>query len=187
MVSFTAALFALIALASSVSAHWQGNTLNSTEIHKIGSHLSFNATQLAIRDLSARTIWPHQDYIDAHNNERAKHGAAALAWDDGLSASAQAWSNQCKFERSRAGQNLAAGTGGPTPAIAVGWWNAEAVEYDPKNPQASHWTQVVWKSSTRFGCAVTQCAAGTIFPADYIAYYFVCHYSPYGNVIGQFE
>ncbi|CAE6444087.1 unnamed protein product [Rhizoctonia solani] len=173
---------------SSVSAHWHGKTFNTTEIHMTGTHLEFNATLHTTRGLSGRTEWTHQEYIDAHNNERAKHGATAIVWDDFLSASAQAWSDQCKFERSRAGQNLAAGTGGPTPAVAVGWWNAEACEYDPKNPQASHWTQVVWKSTTRFGCAVTQCAAGTIFPVDYrgVASFFVCHYSPYGNVVGQF-
>ncbi|KAH7344519.1 CAP domain-containing protein [Rhizoctonia solani] len=127
-----------------------------------GTHLSFNATSHAAHNLSARAVWTQREYIDAHNIERAKQGAAALIWDDSLSTSAQAWSDQCKFEHSHAGQNLAAGTGGPTPATVVGG-------YDPNNPQPSHWAQVVWKSSTRLGCAMTQCAAGTIFPAEYIS------------------
>ncbi|CUA73801.1 hypothetical protein RSOLAG22IIIB_01318 [Rhizoctonia solani] len=135
MVSFTALVLTLVAAASSVSAHWHGKTFNTTEIHMTGIHLEFNTTLHTARGLSGRTEWSHQEYIDAHKNEHAKHGATAIVWDDFLSASAQAWSDQCKFERSRAGQNLAAGTGGPTPAVAVGWWNAEACEYDPKNPK----------------------------------------------------
>ncbi|KAJ1310965.1 hypothetical protein OPQ81_009476 [Rhizoctonia solani] len=186
MIFFTTSILTLVAAASSVSAHWRDKVANITEVHMTGTHLGFNATSHATRGLSARAVWLQQEYIDAHNNERAKHGAAALVWDDSLSASAQAWSNQCKFEHSQAGQNLAAGTGGPTPATAVGWWNAESADYNPSNPQASHWTQVVWKSTTRLGCAMTQCATGTIFPAEYVTNYFVCHYSPYGNVIGQF-
>ncbi|CAE6425088.1 unnamed protein product [Rhizoctonia solani] len=167
MICFTTVL-TLATAVGSVSAHWRDNVSNITEIHKTGTHLG-NETSRTARNLSART-----------------HGAAALIWDDNLSASAQAWSDQCKFEHSQAGQNLAAGTGGPTPATAVGWWNDESADYDPNDPQPSHWTQVVWKSSTRLGCAMTQCAAGTIFPEEYVANYFVCHYSPYGNDIGQF-
>lgn len=188
MVQFAASVLALVAAASSVSAHWRSDgPSNTTEVHITGTHLGYNTTSHATRDLSTRAVWLQQEYITAHNNERAKHGAKALVWDDALSASALAWANQCKFQHSRAGENLAAGTGGPTPATAVGWWNAESSSYNPSSPAASHWTQVVWKSTTKFGCARAQCAAGTIFPASYgVANYFVCHYSPVGNVIGQF-
>ncbi|CAE7119688.1 unnamed protein product [Rhizoctonia solani] len=182
MVRFTASVLALVAAASSVSAHWRDNTSKSSEIHITGTHLNFNATS----HLSTRAVAQQQQYLDAHNNERAKHGAVALVWDDSLSASAQAWANQCKFEHSQAGQNLAAGTGNPSAATAVGWWNDESKDYNPNNPQYSHWTQVVWKSTTRLGCAMSQCAPGTIFDASYVANYFVCHYNPAGNVIGQF-
>ncbi|KAF8609796.1 PR-1-like protein [Ceratobasidium sp. AG-I] len=179
---FTSSVIGLVlAATTSVSAHWRSN---ATEIHTTGSHL--NATAHTARHLDTRAVWLQQEYIDAHNNERAKHGAKALIWDDSLSASALAWANQCKFEHSQSGQNLAAGTGGPTPATAVGWWNAESKDYNPSSPQYSHWTQVVWKSTTKFGCARKECPAGTIFDASYVANYFVCHYSPAGNVIGQF-
>ncbi|CEL58179.1 Fruiting body protein SC7 OS=Schizophyllum commune GN=SC7 PE=2 SV=1 [Rhizoctonia solani AG-1 IB] len=182
MVHLTTSILALAVAAGSVSAHWRDSTSRATEIHMTGTHLGFNATSL----LSARAVPQQQQYLDAHNNERAKHGAKALVWDDALSASAQAWANQCKFQHSQAGQNLAAGTGNPSAATAVGWWNDESKDYNPSNPQYSHWTQVVWKSTTKLGCAMKQCAAGTIFDASYVANYFVCHYSPYGNVIGQF-
>ena len=58
-------------------------------------------------------------------------------------------------------------------------------EYDPSNPVPSHFTQVVWKASTQVGCAEAQCSG--IFAASFgLAKYFVCEYSPQGNVIGEF-
>ncbi|CAE6461693.1 unnamed protein product [Rhizoctonia solani] len=127
-----------------------------------------------------------EDYLAPHNNERAEHGAKALVWDDGLASSAQAWANQCKFQHSQSGQNLYAGTGNPTAADAIGAWNSEARDYDPENPEASHWTQVVWKETTELGCALNQCEPGSIFDAKYVANYYVCHYNPAGNVDGRF-
>ncbi|CAE6349471.1 unnamed protein product [Rhizoctonia solani] len=145
MVRFTAAAFVITAAASSASA-----------VSMTGTHL------LATRAVS-------QDYLTAHNNERAKHGASALVWDSGLASTAQTWANKCNFS-----------------ARTFGAWNAESKDYSPSNPQPSHWTQVVWKSTTKVGCALATCAPGTIFPANYNANYYVCNYSPYGNVLGQF-
>jgi uncharacterized protein YkwD len=102
-------------------------------------------------------------YLRAHNNERAKHGAAALTWSTTLEAAAQKWANKCVFKHSGGtlgpyGENLAAGTGSAySIASAVGSWNAEAPQYNPRNPQPSHWTQVVWKSTKQVGCAVALC------------------------------
>ncbi|CAE6425737.1 unnamed protein product [Rhizoctonia solani] len=125
-------------------------------------------------------------YLTPHNNERAQRGANALVWDDGLAASAQAWADQCKFQHSQTGENLYAATGDPTPANAVGAWNSESKDYNPGNPQYSHWTQVVWKATTKVGCAMKECPSGTVLGANYITRYYVCHYNPVGNVIGQF-
>lgn len=83
------------------------------------------------------------------------------------------------------GENLVAGTGAfPIPA-AVGLWVDEEAEYDLDNPSASHFTQVVWKSTTEVGCAVASCEG--IFAANLgNATYYVCEYFPAGNVVGQF-
>ena len=43
-----------------------------------------------------------------------------------------------------------------------------------------HFTQVVWKGSTKVGCYTGFCAKGTIF-ADFDAYYTACNYDPYGE------
>ena len=34
---------------------------------------------------------------------------------------------------------------------------AFSASYDPRNPVPSHFTQVVWKSTTKVGCAVHMC------------------------------
>ena len=40
-----------------------------------------------------------------------------------------------------------------------------AAQYDPSNPVASHFTQMVWKSTTQLGCAVQSCNG--IFDSSY--------------------
>ncbi|KDQ16642.1 hypothetical protein BOTBODRAFT_84364, partial [Botryobasidium botryosum FD-172 SS1] len=127
-------------------------------------------------------------YLVPHNTFRAKHGAKPLTWSNSLATSAQAWANRCQFRHSGTkgvGENLAAGTGNYTPANAIKSWTDESSQYDPKHPQYSHFTQVVWKSTIQVGCAVASCN-GIFDPKFGKANYYVCQYSPPGNVIGQF-
>jgi len=58
----------------------------------------------------------------------------ALTWDDSLAASAQSWTNGCKFQHSGAGENLAAGTGDFNAAAAVKAWVDEWTSYNPITP-----------------------------------------------------
>ncbi|CAE6400890.1 unnamed protein product [Rhizoctonia solani] len=132
-----------------------------------------------------RIIRQANEYLDAHNSFRAQHGANSLTWSSELEAKAQNWANGCVFEHGSTGENLAAGTAGFGAGAAVQLWNDEAGQYDPNNPQPSHFTQVVWKSTTELGCAVARCPAGTIYPEE--SDYHVCEYSSPGNVIGQFS
>ncbi|KAH9025066.1 CAP domain-containing protein [Lactarius hengduanensis] len=130
-------------------------------------------------------------YLSAHNTVRAQHGANPLTWSDELSAKAQQWADGCHFVHSggtlgQFGENLAAGTGsGYTIATAVKSWTDEVSDYDPSNPVASHFTQVVWKASTQVGCAVKDCN-GIFDPKFGIAHFHVCEYSPPGNVEGEY-
>ncbi|KAK7694568.1 hypothetical protein QCA50_001754 [Cerrena zonata] len=104
-----------------------------------------------------------QQYLAGHNSIRAQHGAAPLTWSDDAASKAQTWANNCVFQHSGGtlgpfGENLAAGTGDSYGiAEAIKSWTDEVSEYDPNNPQPSHFTQVVWKGTSQVGCAVQLC------------------------------
>ncbi|PCH33574.1 PR-1-like protein [Wolfiporia cocos MD-104 SS10] len=131
-------------------------------------------------------------YLNDQNSVRAQHGAVPLTWNNTLAAAAQDWANGCVFQHSGGklgpyGENLAAGTGSSYGInAAMSSWTDEESQYDPNNPQASHYTQVVWKATTQVGCAMQECNG--IFPPEYgTAQYYVCEYYPQGNVIGEFS
>lgn len=96
---------------------------------------------------------------------------------------------------SSAGQNLdsaASSDGKPAldgKAVLEHWINGkdEAGSYNPDNPTASHFTQVVWKSTTHVGCAVVECNLSLYNPSWWPAKYVVCNYSPAGNVEGEYK
>jgi len=105
-----------------------------------------------------------------------------------LEGFAQQWANNCVFEHSggkfgRIGENLAAGTGAYSIQEMINDWVVEVSDYNPNQPQPSHFTQVVWKETTEIGCAKQTCTG--IFGSTPTTYY-VCEYRPAGNVIGHF-
>jgi len=107
-----------------------------------------------------------------------------MQWSDELASKAQEWANKCVFQHSGGalgpfGENIAAGQTSMTQAV-TDWTTNEAGQYDPSNPQASHFTQVVWKATTTVGCAVQDCNL-SIFNGNK-AQFWVCEYSPQGNV-----
>ncbi|EJD04155.1 PR-1-like protein [Fomitiporia mediterranea MF3/22] len=133
-----------------------------------------------------------QAYLNAHNNIRSQHGASPLSWNDTLAVAAQKWANGCVFQHSGGkvgpfGENLAAGSGDYGITSAITSWTNEASQYNPSNPTASHFTQVVWKGSSQLGCAVKTCAAGALFGANFgNSNMYVCEYFPEGNMLGDF-
>lgn len=129
-----------------------------------------------------------EEYLTGHNDFRAKHGADPLTWSTELASTAQAWADKCVFEHSGGefGENLAAGSGDYSISSGIEAWTSESADYDPSNPQYSHFTQVVWKSTTELGCAYQMCDG--IFDASYgKAKFIVCEYNPAGNYIGEFD
>ncbi len=117
-----------------------------------------------------------------HNQLRKLHGAPALQWDDELANMAAKHAARCQFKHSsyRYGENLA--TGFPTPAAAIKAWYGESSDYSYRRPRFSsrtgHFTQLVWKSTTKLGCAVAACNGKNGTPGDFL----VCEYSPAGNI-----
>jgi pathogenesis-related protein 1 len=135
-----------------------------------------------------------------HNVERRKVGVPDLTWDPALAAIAQAWASKCEDKdapmglvdhnpnrgvgyQGSVGENIFGSSATASSEQAVSSWVAELNSYDYAKNSCSgvcgHYTQVVWKTTTKVGCAIYKCAGlkygGTL----------VCDYSPAGNVNGQ--
>jgi pathogenesis-related protein 1 len=133
----------------------------------------------------------------AHNDARATIPVPPLTWDPDLAAIAQAYAEKCVFQHSGhqgLGENLAAYyPPGHKAADAVEDWVGEKVDYDyatnkcAPNKVCGHYTQVVWKNSTRVGCGVATCNQNSPFGPKYPGAWenWVCNYTPPGNYIGQ--
>lgn len=128
--------------------------------------------------------------LERHNQLREKHCAPAMTWSDEVARVAQKWADglgrRCQLEHSGSdtyGENLAAGSEELMDAAHVAdMWYAEVEKYDFKkggfSMQTGHFTQLVWKESTRLGCGVSACKGLRIW---------VCNYDPPGNVQGEYH
>ncbi|OAA40044.1 putative effector 14 [Metarhizium rileyi] len=150
-----------------------------------------------------------------HNDARAKHSAGPLEWDNDLAQSASTLANTCVFGHDLKpggggyGQNIAAASTTDTSngqestqgskAVTDMWYLGEIKFYAnsfgranplqlPSDQQTGHFTQVVWKATTKLGCATVKCNPGTALRSDTKNYswYTVCNYKSPGNVGGQY-
>ncbi|KAH6695181.1 CAP domain-containing protein [Plectosphaerella plurivora] len=132
-----------------------------------------------------------QKALDAHNAARSEVNNAALSWDAGLEADALAWAQNLAnigslthSSGSGQGENLymSSGRSGDHLTSASDLWIAEKADYsgqkvgDGNFASYGHYTQAVWKSTTKVGIASASGPSGT---------YVVARYSPPGNMIGQ--
>ncbi|PRQ29911.1 hypothetical protein RchiOBHm_Chr5g0018951 [Rosa chinensis] len=136
---------------------------------------------------SSNTI---QQYLIPHNTERSKLGLPPLKWSNKLESYASWWARQrredCSLIHSNSefGENLFWGSGHDwKPSDAVKAWATESCYYNHKTNSCDqkkdclHYTQMVWKQSSKIGCAKVICRSGDTI--------FACVYDPPGNVIGQ--
>lgn len=135
--------------------------------------------------------------LAAHNNVRAQAGAQPLAWDPALGNAAAAYAMQLaltnrfqhsdRHARPGTGENLWMGTHGyySYDSMVRGWASEQsdfmpgifpAVSRSGNWEKVGHYTQMVWPTTTRVGCAVASNAR-----TDYL----VCRYSPAGNIDGR--
>jgi pathogenesis-related protein 1 len=140
-----------------------------------------------------------QVYVDAHNAVRAEVEEPAgytgawvplppVTWSETAAAGAQEWADHlatdldCGLEHAKSsgyGENLAAGTNVGAQR-AVDMWASEKSGYTYEKSYAfssdtGHYTQIVWRKSTRIGCASAKCSRSTVV---------VCRYEPPGNFLG---
>ncbi|CAK9154545.1 unnamed protein product [Ilex paraguariensis] len=133
-------------------------------------------------------------FLFAHNLVRAAKFELPLTWDFQLERYARWWAGQrqadCRLMHSfpeddfKLGENIYWGSGSSwTPADAVGAWAGEEKYYSyQKNScavgqQCGHYTQIVWRTTRRIGCARMVCRSGDVF--------MTCNYDPPGNYIGE--
>lgn len=132
---------------------------------------------LQVSAMSSKTT---QAIVKQHNRLRAKHHAPPLKWDKKLASYAQKWSNNCVFQHSNGpyGENLAMSY--PNWSSVIDGWYGEVDQYNYNNPGFSmstgHFTQIVWKSTTKIGCGVKTCNGRKIY---------TCSYAPFGNIGGN--
>ena len=141
---------------------------------------------------------------EAHNAVRAgvqtQPRLAPLVWDPALAATAAAWASKCidaapptglldhNADRSRGhpyvvGENIFGSSGPATARAAVTSWADEVSLYEYATNTCSgtcgHYTQIVWRTTLKLGCALQTC------PGLRFANAIVCNYGPAGNVAGQ--
>ena len=140
------------------------------------------ATQFPVRILAAQ------------NAMRARAGVRPLVWDNTLATGAAAWAQHMaltgvfqhsdRHARRGIGENMWYGSRGYySPEAMTGLWATEGRNFVPgvfpnvsrtgNWYDVSHYTQVIWPTTTRVGCVLASNAR-----TDYL----VCRYAPAGNI-----
>ena len=135
-----------------------------------------------------------------HNKVRKDVGVSGLQWDAKLAAYAQRWvdylatNNQCQMkhrgplekEGAQYGENIFWGSPAKayTPLDASTSWYAEIKNYSYARFSSDnlhsigHYTQMIWRNTTRMGAGVAICSNGDVI--------VVANYNPSGNYIGEY-
>ena len=129
------------------------------------------------------------DVVNLHNEARADVGVKPVSWNESLATYAESYAatrqDDCKLKLSGGpyGENLFWGSGaGWAPAQAVGAWLSERPRYDYWSNSCyggmcGHYTQIMWRSTRRVGCAMVTCYNGR-------GTFITCNYDPPGNYVG---
>jgi hypothetical protein len=165
-----------------------------------GSSLDLNSGEQArvrTAPAPARTASLADRLLAVHNGYRVQAQVPLLVWDAQLAAGAAAYgpilarqgqlAHSPRSARPGIGENLWMGTAGAySPESMVDSWGAERRYYrDGVFPNVSstgnwldvsHYTAMIWRPTTRVGCALHRSGRWD---------YLICRYSPSGNRDGQ--
>ncbi|KAL1502315.1 hypothetical protein ABEB36_007480 [Hypothenemus hampei] len=135
-----------------------------------------------------------EDFLNAHNHYRARHGVPPLTLDKSLCKYAEEWAKHLASKNilehrpeSNYGESIyCLYSSDPTFKIngntPVDTWYEEIKQHtfsrEPSDLKSGHFTQLIWKSSESLGVAVAKSSQGSI--------YVVAYYSPAGNFVGHF-
>jgi hypothetical protein len=167
---------------SSLPSETIHRTFDNETIYRISKQLCWNCIRESIEFLF------HQNLV------RAAKWELPLMWDSELEKYAKWWAGQrqagCELMHSfpdgdfKLGENIYWGSGSTwTPTDAVKAWADEEKYYNYQanscalGQQCGHYTQIVWKTTKRVGCARVICDSGDVF--------MTCNYYPPGNYIGE--
>ncbi|KAI3412972.1 SCP domain-containing protein, partial [Psidium guajava] len=133
---------------------------------------------------------PASEFVQAHNKVRLGLGQPPLRWDKNLAKYSRRFASRratdCKMIHSYGpyGENIFWGAQAAwSPSQIVDSWVSENQFYDPthnscaEGQMCGHYTQVVWRDSTRVGCAWVSCLNGGM--------YAICSYDPPGNYVNE--
>lgn len=162
---------------------------------------SANSTKLgAVSLLGGPQGQDMKDLFDEQNVLRCMHDVPRFQWDDNLAKDAAAWAPKSNFEhdpqtglKPKEGENLALTNNGVSTVIQ-GWYDREiaatnnglVAEFDDFT---GHYTQLVWKATTKVGCATYDDVTDPDipgYPKGTKTKLWVCRYLPGGNVAGKF-
>ncbi|KAJ0788485.1 putative CAP domain-containing protein [Helianthus annuus] len=132
-----------------------------------------------------------KDFMSVQNRARAAIHMQPLVWDKRLARYASMYARQrrqdCLLKHSDGpyGENIFWGSGTRwNPSQAAVTWVSEGRWYNHQSNscnqgrECGHYTQIVWKTSRRIGCARVTCFGGR-------GVFMICNYDPPGNYIGE--
>jgi hypothetical protein len=168
-------------------------------VGRVGAVLALTMSSLLLQGGIAPLSNLDARLLAAHNRERSSAGVAPLIWDEELVAPAQEWADHLAQlgdlehapdepgDPDPQGENLWLGTRGYfSPEAMVDSWIEEKRHFKPGVFPANsrtgnfgdigHYTQLMWRSTERVGCALGRNGEYDIL---------VCRYLAAGNVIGE--
>lgn len=130
------------------------------------------------------------EFVLAHNKVRLGLGEPPLKWDKNLARYSRRFAAKraadCKMLHSYGpyGENIFWGAQAAwSPSQVVDSWVGEGKFYDAthnscaQGQMCGHYTQIVWRDTTRVGCAWVTCLNGGM--------YAICSYDPPGNYVNE--